>query len=254
MTTTVIKEALPLKLIGKKDSAVLLIHGYTGYAGEYYELAESINKEGFTVSLPRLPGHGTNRRDFLKTGWRDWLNHIQNAYLDLKAEYKDVSVVGLSMGGVLSLILASRFNVKKIVLMAPAMAVHSKSFYLTPIIKFFKKEMKKDWSPDEGDNENIRKLGKEYWSVTLPSQLSHLYKLMRIAKKGLSKVKCPTLLMLSEIDDSVPLKAGDIIERGFQNVALEKVILKESPHVIVSGKEKDMIISKVVKWLKEGEE
>jgi carboxylesterase len=249
--TAVVPSALPLFLKGKTDKAVLIIHGFTGYTGEFYELAEELNKEGFTVSLPRLPGHGTNRKDFLHTGWKDWLNHVQNAYYDLKATSSSVSIVGLSMGGVLSLILASRLNPDRMVLLAPAMAVSDRIFYFTPLLKFFIKEIPKVWTPEEQDSADIIQLGREYWSYNFPGQLANLYKLMRLARKGLPLVKCPTLLMLSEKDDSVPLQAGDLIEKGLQNCRLEKVILRNSPHVLVSGPEKEYVRNQVLRWIKE---
>ncbi|MDA3812162.1 MAG: alpha/beta fold hydrolase [Spirochaetaceae bacterium] len=247
--TKVIKDALPLQLEGTNGKAVLIIHGYTGYAGEYYELAHTLNEEGYTISLPRLPGHGTNRQDFLKTGWKDWLQHIQNTYFDLKARFSSVSIVGLSMGGVLALILSSRFNPEKIVLLAPAMAVSDKVFYFTPLLKFFKKEVPKFWQPEEKDSADIRFLGREYWSCSFPGQLANLYKLMRMAKKGLNKITSPTLILLSEIDDSVPLSSGDIIEKGLSHCEVKKIILKNSPHVLLSGEEKDIVKQNVIQWL-----
>lgn len=247
--TKVVSLALPLYLKGTTDKAVLIIHGFTGYAGEFYELAGKLNDEGYTVSIPRLPGHGTNRRDFLKTGWKDWLEHVQNTYLDLRTQFESVSIVGLSMGGVLSLILASRFQPERIALLAPAIVVSNRIFYLTPLLKFFIKQMGKEWTPEEGDTDDIIKLGREYWSFNYPGQLASLYKLIRIARKGLSRIECPSLLMLSEKDRSVPLSAGTLIERGLKNSKLEKIILKNSPHVLVSGCEKEFVNDQVISWL-----
>jgi len=251
--TKVIKEALPQYLKGENQKAVLIIHGFTGYPGEYYELAYALNDEGYTVSLPRLPGHGTNRNDFLKTGWKDWLNHVQNAYYDLQAQCASVSIVGLSMGAVLSLILASRLKPERIALLAPAMAVHDKIFYYTPLLSLVVKKIPKKWSPEKNDSEGIIVLGNEYWSVNLTKQLANLNKLMRVAKKGLHKVSCPTLIVLSEKDGSVPLSAGDVIERGLHDCEVKKVILKNSPHVLVSGEEKDLVKEHVIQWLNQGD-
>jgi len=248
-----LKEASPLYLKGNNGKAILIIHGFTGYPGEFYELSHALNEEGYTVSLPRLPGHGTNRKDFLSTGWKDWLEHVIEAYKNLEAEYSSVSITGLSMGGVLTLILSSMFKPERIALLAPAMAVGDKSFYLTPLLKFFKKELPKDWTPEPEDSEDVKILGREYWSVHLPGQMANLYKLMRMAKRGLKHVSCPALLMLSEKDDSVPLYAGDIIETGLKNSTVKKVILKNSPHVIVSGPEKEFVKKEVIQWMNQGE-
>ncbi|MCK4516990.1 MAG: carboxylesterase, partial [Spirochaetaceae bacterium] len=46
-------------------TAVLLLHGWTGYTGRLAYLGEKLAAAGYTVRLPRLPGHGTNVRDLL---------------------------------------------------------------------------------------------------------------------------------------------------------------------------------------------
>jgi carboxylesterase len=51
---------------------VLVLHGFTGNPVSMRPLAEACAKEGFTVELPRLPGHGTSVEDLMTTGWADW--------------------------------------------------------------------------------------------------------------------------------------------------------------------------------------
>ncbi len=247
----VVEEALPRFLKGDNGKAVLIVHGYSGFPGEFYELASILNSEGYTVSLPRLPGHGTNRLDFLSSSWSDWLNHIKNSYAELEAEFESVSIVGLSMGGVLSLILSSYFNPERLVLLAPAMEVNNSLFKYTPILKYFIKDIPKEWIPAEGDSEGIKKLGVEYWSYTSPGQLAQMHKLIKISKKGLKNITCKTLLILSENDESVPLKSGDVIRKGLKNCNLQEIILKESSHVLVTGVEKDVVYSHVSNFLKQ---
>lgn len=249
MDTKVVKEALPLYLKGNCSKAILIIHGFGGYTGEFYDISYKLNELGYTVSLPRLPGHGTNKKDFLLSGWKEWLNHVKNCYLDLRAEYDTVEIIGLSMGGVLTLILASIYRPKRIILLAPAMAANNRLFYLTPILKFFIKEVPDKWEAKPTDSQNIKKLGREYWSYNSPKQLSKLYKLMRIAKKGLKHITCPTLLMLSKEDKSVPLKAGDIIRDGLTNGKIDEIILEKSGHVLISGEEKDLVEETILTWL-----
>lgn len=251
--TPFLKEASPLYLEGQNGKAVLVIHGYTGYPGEFYETARALNDEGYTVSLPRLPGHGTSRDDFYTTGWKDWLGHVEKAYRELEENFDSPSLVGLSMGGVLALILASRFSPERTALLAPAMAVRNKIFYATPLLKFFVKKWPKEWTPEEGDSDDVRTLGREYWSSHMPGQMAQLYKLMRLAKRGLKNVNSPTLIMLSRIDGSVPLYAGTIIEKGLRDCPVKKVILEESPHVLVAGKEKKRVIAEVIRWINQEE-
>jgi carboxylesterase len=249
----VIKSALPLYLPGEGKKAVLIIHGYTGFAGEFYDLAQNIHSLGYTVSLPRLPGHGTNRKDFKATNDRDWLSHVENCYADLEAGHDEVYVVGLSMGGILALLVAARFNPKRVVLLAPAMAMHSTVFYLTPFLRFILPDQKSDWNPDQEAGEDWQTLGREYWSVTMIGQLAKLRRLQKRAIGELSEIHSPILLMLSEKDDSVSLKAESVIKSGLKDCPVTTEILKESHHVLVTGVEKDYVNKRVKDWLERGE-
>ncbi|BBE31083.1 hypothetical protein OSSY52_12240 [Tepiditoga spiralis] len=123
------------------EEAVLLIHGYTGTPHDMRYLGHMLHKAGFTVSIPRLPGHGTNSIDFQNSNWKDWLRKVTDEYIDLKYKYKEVYISGLSMGGVLTLILASKFKPKKIALAAPAIEAKNKKIKITPFLKYFIKKL-----------------------------------------------------------------------------------------------------------------
>jgi carboxylesterase len=71
-------------------------------------LAERCANAGFTVELPRLPGHGTSVADMMTTGWSDWSQAAVAAYDDLAARCVRVAVVGLSMGGGLTAFVAQQ--------------------------------------------------------------------------------------------------------------------------------------------------
>ena len=42
------------------ESACLLLHGFTSSPYEMRLLGEYLGREGYTVSIPLLPGHGTD--------------------------------------------------------------------------------------------------------------------------------------------------------------------------------------------------
>ncbi len=89
-------------------AGALVLHGFTGCPQSMRGLAKAFAGAGFTVELPRLPGHGTSVDDMLTTNWLDWLGAADAAYVDLAARCERVIVSGLSMGGTLTLALAQR--------------------------------------------------------------------------------------------------------------------------------------------------
>jgi carboxylesterase len=105
--TSVMPGAEPFSADGGPHGA-LVLHGFTGSPQSMRPLAAILAAAGFSVELPRLPGHGTSVRDMLTTRWDDWARGADAAYVELASRCERVVVVGLSMGGTLSAWLAGR--------------------------------------------------------------------------------------------------------------------------------------------------
>ena len=93
----------PLSSDGSRDAGVLVIHGFTGNPSSLRAQADSIAELGYHVELPRLPGHGTTIDDMLRTNWADWSGEVEAAYQRLASRTANIVVMGLSMGGTLTL-------------------------------------------------------------------------------------------------------------------------------------------------------
>jgi carboxylesterase len=66
-------------------------------------LAEAMAALGHHVEMPRLPGHGTTIEDMLDTTWADWSGEVAAAHRRLAERTDTIVVMGLSMGGALTL-------------------------------------------------------------------------------------------------------------------------------------------------------
>src|SRR5687768_898804 len=97
----------PFDLPGN-DRGVLCVHGFTGTPYEMRYLGQRLHDRGLTVVGPALPGHTTTVEDLDATTWRDWAAAVDEAFDALRARCRRVAVVGQSLGGLLSLYLASR--------------------------------------------------------------------------------------------------------------------------------------------------
>ena len=89
-------------------NGALCIHGFTGNPSSMRPVADALAEAGFSIELPRLPGHGTTVAEMMTTSWADWSGEVEAAYQRLAARCDKVLVTGLSMGGSLSLWLAAR--------------------------------------------------------------------------------------------------------------------------------------------------
>lgn len=228
------------------NKGVLLIHGFTGSPHDMAYVAQRLFNEGFTVSVPRLPGHGTNHKDFLNSTWEDWVRRSIDAYLDLTNFCDQISVVGLSMGALLATVVASRFKAKKLVLAAPAFKVTDWRLRFTPLMSLFVRYKEKE--PPVFDDPSLNKLAQEYWNKVFIKPAAHLYKLQKVAIKSLEMVESPTLVIVTQKDNSVPLSVLDVIKDHLK-AEFKTVVLEKSAHPVTNDIEKELVAEKIAEFL-----
>lgn len=128
----VIKGAEPIYLKNTTDKAVLLIHGFIGSPADFGRLPALLHKDGYTVVVPLLPGHGTDPRHFSKTTPEELESFVLQQYRELKKEYNQVTLVGFSLGGALSILVALSEKVNRLVLLAPYLKIAHQWYYVLP--------------------------------------------------------------------------------------------------------------------------
>lgn len=233
----------------RASPAILLIHGYSATPYEMTWFAKQLNDLGYTVLVPRLPGHGTCKKDFLASNWKDWLRCVSEAYIDLTSRHEKVYVGGHSMGALLATILSRYFDVKKLFLFAPAFKIINKGIPLPlmKFVKYFLKEVKREnitTFQDEKYNESI----KDYKSYYSMPKLDDFYKIQKMATKALAYVRTTPLVVLSKKDSLVPTSVRELVDSKLKSKA-EYLILDKSSHIILSDVEKEMVASKVIEFL-----
>ncbi len=108
----------------------LLIHGFAGSRKDFGDLGELLAEAGCHVRLERLPGHGTTPEDMEATSADDLVAYVLDAVRLAKAEHERVVLVGFSMGGAISTIVASQEPVDRLVLVAPCFEIQHQWYYL----------------------------------------------------------------------------------------------------------------------------
>ena len=209
-------------------TGVLLIHGFTGSPKSMTPWGEHLAAEGFTVSVPRLPGHGTKWQDMNVTTWQDWYAEAERAFTALHTSCDRVFVMGLSMGGSLTLRLAETqgANVAGIVLVNPAVHSERPDRFALPFIS-------KLLGSFPGVSNDIKKPDQDEGAYDrLPLKAAHsLTKLWSIVKQDIARVQQPMLLFHSREDHVVePSNAAWILEHVSSTDKTE-VWLENSYHV-----------------------
>jgi len=235
--------------IKKGPVGCLLIHGFTGSTTDTIWIGEYLAERNITVSGIQLPGHGTVPQDMINTTWRDWAAAAEQELIAMRGKCAEVFVAGLSMGGALTLYLASRHRLPGAASLAGAALVNDwRVKYLLPLIGGFVKYFPKDEKHEFADLE-AEAWHKSYDYIPIPC-LKSLMELLGVVRKGLPDVKCPMLVMHSRADQTLdPVNAQYI----FDHIASEKkelVWLERSGHPITVDVERPIVFEKVYELIK----
>lgn len=225
----------------------LLIHGFTGTPAEMRLLGEYLNKKGYTVRGVLLKGHGTKVEDMEKTTWKDWLSSAETELIDLKHKCEKVVVIGLSMGGIIALNLASRFEVDSVVSIAAPIWIKNTRAYYSPILKYFNKYVYKSKVELPEDVRDYR----ISYDKTPVASVPHLLKLIRKTKRRLKKIKNPILIIQSKNDNTVRYDSAEYIYKHVGSSVKKLIFLKESGHVVTADCERLKAFEEINKFFQE---
>jgi len=104
------KEAGPIEIVNYTDKAIVFIHGFPSCPATFKYVAPIAEKAGYDVYAPLLPGFGTSKEDLIKSNFSQWFIYLCGYYLEMKRKYDKVYIVGLSLGGALTLKLAEKYS------------------------------------------------------------------------------------------------------------------------------------------------
>ena len=100
--------AEPFEYPGRPDVGVLLVHGFTGSPFEMRPVGEALASSGIGSIGVLLRGHGTHPDDMVGYRYTDWIADVESALDRLLERHERAVIVGLSMGGTLTLNVAAR--------------------------------------------------------------------------------------------------------------------------------------------------
>jgi carboxylesterase len=95
-----------------------LIHGFTGTPKEMRWMGEYLHQRGYTCLGVRLTGHATHPEAMIRSRWTDWVASVEDGYHLLCGLTDQIFLVGLSMGGILSLLMSTQLKVKGVIAMS----------------------------------------------------------------------------------------------------------------------------------------
>ena len=234
--------AEPMSVPGGPAGA-LVLHGFTGSPDSMRGVATGLAAVGFTVELPRLPGHGTTVEDMLTTRWSDWSTAAEDAYFDLAGRCESVVVAGLSMGATLTLWLAARHpQIAGIACVNPATRPQPPE-----VVAMIEAAL-------DGGDETMAGIGSDIAKdgvVEVAYELTPLRPLLSLVdaldelQEDLSRISCPLLLLTSPQDHVVDPGDSDHLAAEVSG-PVTRVSLEQSYHVATQDHDAGLVVSEIV--------
>lgn len=242
----IINGAEPFLLPGG-SKGVLLIHGFTGSPSEMILLGNYLYRQGYTVLGVRLNGHGTTVEEMSHTDWHQWYHSACDGYHLLRGICSEISVIGLSMGGLLAMRIGRDFPVKKIVSMsAPIFIANERNLrFLPPVERSVGRYQRKN-------RRNLPELAKRYNVSYSQMPLVCVHQLLDVikeTKKMLPEITKPILIVQSENDHTVKVESGQYIYEHVQSEEKELLQLKLSGHLVTLDIEHDKLFEEIELFL-----
>jgi carboxylesterase len=211
-----------------KDIGVLLVHGFTGSPSSMRPWAEYLNQRGFSVRVPLLPGHGTKPEDLNEVKWEQWPAKVEAELAELSKTCSKVFICGLSMGGAVTLNVASRHshNLSGIILVNPMSHLR----FVSPELAFAVSRVKK-FLKSVGDD--IKRPGVTEWGYDANPTVGvyELLKMLKFTRSRLQEVTVPMQLFHSVDDHTLPVSNTEIIMQGVGSKVKQRIELTNSYHV-----------------------
>lgn len=206
----------------------LLCHGFTGSPASMRPWADHLASAGLSVRLPLLPGHGTEWPQMQITRWPDWYRCLERELLDLAEQCEQVFVMGLSMGGTLTLRLALEHPEAVAGIAVVNASVHSKNRALRalPVMRHVIPTV-------PGIRNDIKKPNQDelaYPKVPLQA-LQSLTELWKDVAPRLGDIRCPMIAFGSDDDHVVEPSNSVEIVQGVSSRDVTFIPLHDSYHV-----------------------
>lgn len=233
--THIIATAEPFFLLGDRSKpACLLIHGFTGTPKEMRWMGEYLNEKGYTCLGVRLTGHATDPEDMIRSNWTDWTASVEDGYHLLRGLTDNIFLAGLSMGGILSLLMSTRLKVQGVVAMSTPYKLPDdprlrKIDWIAKIVPYM---------PKSDEEPGASWFDKEAWKghVSYPMNpvrsIGQLNQLLGEMRAALPKIDAPVLLIHSKDDKYVPPESMELIFADLKTSDKTRLFVTGSGHVI----------------------
>lgn len=251
--TQIIRTAEPFLFVGDTSKpACLLIHGFTGTPKEMRWLGEHLHRQGYTCLGIRLAGHATQPEAMIRSRWTDWVASVEDGYNLLRGISDAIFLIGLSMGGDLSLLMSTQLRVKGVIaLSTPARLPTDYPVWLMELLsRFIKFRPKSKDPPGSGWFDPAAYRDHIAYPENPVRSAAELKKLLLQMNAALPKVTVPVLLMHSRDERYVLPDNIELIYRGLVHTPDKtRLYVTGSGHVLPRDASREQVFQAALEFI-----
>lgn len=250
-------------------NAVFLLHGWLSDINDFACLLPFLEKHYEHIERITYPGHGPGE-DYREFSGPMTIELVEKTFEKLSQEYDAIDVIGYSMGGALASYLASKYEVRKLVLLSPANKYFnfrlpfSKIKCLLKILYALQKaSIKRDYQNKEVLKQRIKQLFQDdiislkfARDKYLKSYFRHAFRnfreLIRYVNENTKEIKCPCLIAWGRLDQLIPLASVKYLYDLCTNEQKVLKIYDDLSHLLKLSPNCDELVQDIEKFLVEG--
>lgn len=231
-----------------RGSAVgcLVLHGIGGTPANVRVVTDALIAADYTVAAPMIAGHGKTAADFAASAGAGWEQSALGAYDWLVGQgCQKIVLIGLSLGGLLSGLLAAEKPVAGLVLicppvvMMPFLNVSRRISFFAPFVRYEPKRLEPR-EPDPAAN---------MLSGMATRKLVDLNRLRRRLIRTLPDIRCPVLAIQAAHDDKVHPRTYKILRSRLTGAPFTLTRMEHSPHGCTYGPEREAVAERVAEFV-----
>lgn len=211
-------------------TAVLCLHGLSGTPYEVRPVAKALARSGVRALGIALPGHCTSPEDLARTARSRWVDAAHAAVESLRERHDRVALVGVSMGGVVSLRVAAESPIDALVTIGSPLELDAPIRLGVPFAKYLMPMLsKRDGSDIRDAAARARHPG---YKVMPLASVHELIRLQREVIALLGRVSSPLLVAHGAFDRTSHPRNARLIHDGVASEVRELVMYERSGHVV----------------------
>jgi len=225
-----------------KKRAILIIHGFGGNEKEILYLHDYLKQNNLDSFWIQLTGHDGNKENFSKATSDQWLADVEQKLDELEQTYTQITCVGFSMGGLLTIQASERASIDQLVLCSTPIYLYNANVISQDLIKgfVFKKQEKLDYYFDSAKSISIHSC------VQFLSLLQKTKK--KIKKEHPSELKKKVLILQNRQDETTHYKSAYYLAKNI-NAQVALKIYENGRHQLFLGGNKERAVEDIKEFI-----